>query len=98
MSVNAEFDESMQFGPVGSHTLRLQSQYPVIAASHLRLRPFTLSDISRLIRAVAAHRVADTSLTMPRPFGARQARQWIESHPLEWRKRCAIHWAVIRSR
>jgi len=94
MSVNPEFDESMQFGPVGSHTLRLQTKYPVIAASRLRLRPFALSDIPRLVTAVAAHRIADATLAVPRPFDARWARQWIESHPLEWRKRCAIHWAV----
>jgi [ribosomal protein S5]-alanine N-acetyltransferase len=94
MSVNVEFDESMQFGPVGSHTLHLQTQYPVIAASHLRLRPFALTDISRLVSVVAARRIADASLAVPRPFDAHQARQWIDSHPVEWRKRCAVHWAV----
>jgi RimJ/RimL family protein N-acetyltransferase len=94
MAVSVEFDESMQFGPVGSHTLRLQTRYPVVAASHLRLRPFTLADISRLVSAVAAHRIADATLAVPRPFDARQARRWIESHPVEWRKRCAVHWAV----
>ena len=94
MSVNAEFDESMQFGPVDSHTLLLQTRYPVIAASSLRLRPFTLVDISGLIRAVATHRIADVTLAVPRPFDARQARRWIEGHPVEWRRRSALHWAV----
>ncbi|HEY1900045.1 MAG TPA: GNAT family N-acetyltransferase [Steroidobacteraceae bacterium] len=94
MSVNADFDESMQFGPVGSHTLLLQTRYPVIATSRLRLRPFTLVDIPRLISVVAAHRIADSTLAVPRPFDARQARHWIESHSVEWRRRCAIHWAV----
>jgi len=94
MSVNAEFDESMQFDPVGSHTLRLQTQYPIIASSHLRLRPFTLVDISGLIAAVASHRIADATLAVPRPFDARQARHWIETHSVEWRKRCALHWAI----
>ena len=94
MSVNAEFDESMQFGPVGSHTLVLQTRYPVIAASRLRLRPFTLADISRLVSAVTTHRIADATLAVPRVFDARQARRWIESHAVEWRKRCAVHWAV----
>ena len=94
MSVNAEFDRSMQSGPKGSHTLRLQTRYPVIAASHVRLRPFSLVDISPLVSVVAARRIADATLAVPRPFDARQARLWIESHPVEWRKRCAIHWAV----
>jgi ribosomal-protein-alanine N-acetyltransferase len=94
MSVNAEFDESMQFGPKGSHTLLLQTQYPVIAASHVRLRPFSLVDISRLVSVVAAQRIADATLAVPRVFDARQARQWIESHPVEWRMRCAVHWVV----
>jgi RimJ/RimL family protein N-acetyltransferase len=94
MSLNAEFDESVQPGPVGSHTLLLQTRYPVVAASRLRLRPFALLDISRLVSVVAAHRIADATLAVPRPFDARQARRWIESHPVEWRRRDAIHWAV----
>jgi [ribosomal protein S5]-alanine N-acetyltransferase len=94
MSVNAEFDESMQYGPVDSHTLLLQTRYPVIATSRLRLRPFTLVDISGLIKAVGMHRIADATLAVPRPFDARQARRWIESHSVEWRRRCALHWAV----
>ena len=94
MSANADFDESMQFSPVGSPTLLLQTRYPVIATSRLRLRPFTLVDIPRLISVVAAHRIADTTLAVPRPFDARQARRWIESHPVQWRRRDAIHWAV----
>src|SRR5580698_9072671 len=94
MSANAEFDESMQCGPTGTHTLFLQTRYPVIAASRVRLRPFTLADISGLVSTVASHRIADTTLAVPRPFSALQARRWIETHPVEWRKRCAIHWAV----
>ncbi len=94
MADNAEFDESMQYGPVDSHTLLLQTRYPVIASSRLRLRPFTLVDIAALIRAVATHRIADATLAVPRPFDARQARRWIESHSVEWRRRCALHWAV----
>lgn len=94
MPLNADFDESMLYGPVGAHTLLLQTRYPVIATSRLRLRPFTLVDIAALIRAVAAHRIADTTLAVPRPFDAGQARRWIESHSLQWRRRCALHWAV----
>ncbi len=94
MPLNADFDESIASGPVGSHTLLLQTRYPVVAASRLRLRPFTLVDISGLTSAVAAHRITDATLSVPRPFDARQARRWIESHPLEWRKRSALHWVV----
>jgi RimJ/RimL family protein N-acetyltransferase len=96
MSVNTEFEETVQLGSTGTHTLLLQTKYPVIAASHVRLRPFTLCDISRLVSAVVSHRIADTTLAVPRPFSALQARRWIESHPLEWRKRCSVHWAVSR--
>ncbi len=94
MSVNAEFDESMQYGPAGSHTLQLQTRYPVVATSRLRLRPFTLVDIPELMRAVTQHRIADATMEIPQPFDARQARRWIESHALEWRSRSALHWAV----
>lgn len=94
MSVNPEFDESLHFDPLGSNVLRLQTKYPVVAASRVRLRPFAVADVSRLVSLVSAHRIADATLPVPRPLDPWRARQWIDSHALEWRKRCAVHWAV----
>ena len=94
MSAYPEFDESMHLNPLGAPTLWLQTKYPVVAASRLRLRPFTLFDITRLVSVVCAQRIAEISLAVPQLFHARQARQWIDTHPTQWRKRCAVHWAV----
>lgn len=94
MAANPEFDESMYVNALGAPTLWLQTRYPVVAASRLRLRPFTLFDIPRLVSVVCAQRIADATLAVPQLFDGRRARQWIESHPSDWRKRCAVHWAV----
>jgi RimJ/RimL family protein N-acetyltransferase len=94
MAANVDFEASLQRGPVGTNTLLLQTRYPVVATARLRLRPFSLVDIAGLVSAVAARRIAVTTLAVPRPFDARQAQYWIEGHPLEWRKRCALHWVV----
>jgi RimJ/RimL family protein N-acetyltransferase len=94
MPTNVDFEASLQHSPVGSHTLLLQTRYPVVATARLRLRPFSLVDIAGLVSAVVARRIATTTLPLPRPFDAREAQHWIETHPLEWRKRCALHWVV----
>ena len=67
---------------------------PVVAATHLRLRPFTLGDISPLMSMVTTSRVADSALELPHPLGARQVRRWIESHGHHWQHGRALHWAV----
>ena len=71
-----------------------RQEYPVIATEHLRLRPFALSDITALVNTISQHRIADATLAVPQPFGARQARHWIESHARAWQSGGAIHWAV----
>jgi [ribosomal protein S5]-alanine N-acetyltransferase len=68
--------------------------FPIIATRHLRLRPFELRDISPLVTTVATHRISDVTLAVPHPFGALQARHWIESHRDQWEARRAVHWAV----
>lgn len=69
-------------------------EYPVIATEHLRLRPFELRDISALVNSVTHYRIADTTLAVPQPFEARDARRWIESHARAWQGGCAAHWAI----
>ncbi|MGC1458450.1 MAG: GNAT family N-acetyltransferase [Steroidobacteraceae bacterium] len=66
----------------------------MIATTHLRLRPFALSDISALVTSITQHRIADVTLAVPQPFDSRQARRWIESHARAWQSGKAIHWAV----
>ncbi|HTV79048.1 MAG TPA: GNAT family N-acetyltransferase [Steroidobacteraceae bacterium] len=69
-------------------------RYPVIATTHLRLRPFVLSDISALVNPVTRQRIASTTLAVPYPFDTRQARRWIESHARAWQDGSAAHWAI----
>lgn len=71
-----------------------RGEFPVVAATHLRLRPFTLADISPLMTMITTCRLADSALELPHPLGARQVRRWIESHAHQWLHGNALHWAV----
>ena len=71
-----------------------RGEFPVVAATHLRLRPFTLADISHLMSMVTTSRIADSALELPHPIGPRQVRRWIESHDHHWQHGRALHWAV----
>jgi [ribosomal protein S5]-alanine N-acetyltransferase len=95
--------QGAEFASTGSADLRLDGWYsrpplrphhPVIATSHLRLRSFEPSDISRLVTIANQHDVTDTTIELPRPFTAEHARQWIEFHPASWAACQALHWAV----
>jgi [ribosomal protein S5]-alanine N-acetyltransferase len=71
-----------------------RGEFPVVAATHLRLRPFALADISPLMTMVTTCRIADSALELPHPLGARQVRRWIESHGHHWQHGSALHWAI----
>jgi len=71
-----------------------RGEFPVIAGTHLRLRPFKLADISPLMTMVVSRRGVDTALGLPQPLGARQVRRWIESHRHHWQHGNALHWAI----
>jgi [ribosomal protein S5]-alanine N-acetyltransferase len=71
-----------------------RGELPVVAATHLRLRPFTLADISPLMNLATQSRIADSALELPHPLGARQVRRWIESHGHHWQHGRALHWAI----
>lgn len=92
--INDVFHSPLAFAATAPSGSMAPRGYPVIAAWHLRLRPFSLTDIPRLVKFAAVRSTANTALTAPPPHNARSARQWIESHPLEWQRRRAIHWAV----
>jgi [ribosomal protein S5]-alanine N-acetyltransferase len=68
--------------------------YPALATRRFRFRPFVFADIGRLVALAGEHRIADTSIGVPHPFTPEFARMWISSHPAEWDRRRALHWAV----
>ncbi len=94
MTFRAKIHQAMQWNPGPPRHLPQRLDYPVIATTHLRLRPFALSDISALVNSITQHRIADVTLAVPQPFDSRQARHWIESHAQAWQNGRAIHWAV----
>jgi [ribosomal protein S5]-alanine N-acetyltransferase len=94
MNFRARLRQAVQLNATAPEPLAQRQDYPVIATTHLRLRPFVLSDISALVNSIAQHRIADVTLAVPQPFEPRQARRWIESHARAWQSGSALHWAV----
>ena len=77
-------------------TSEVADSYPSLATRRFRIRPFALSDIRRLVSIAGEHRVSDTSIGVPHPYTTEFARMWISSHPIEWKRRQALHWAATR--
>lgn len=93
--ISTDAEASRLPASIASHKRISLQSYPVIAAWHLELRPFSLADIPWFVKVATIDRFAITTLTVPRSFDARSARRWIKSHPLQWQRRRAVHWVIM---
>jgi RimJ/RimL family protein N-acetyltransferase len=59
----------------------------------LRLRALVPTDIPRLVALAGKHRIADTTIGVPRSTTTEYAQRWIESHGLAWEARQSLYWA-----
>ncbi|HEU4642251.1 MAG TPA: GNAT family N-acetyltransferase [Gemmatimonadaceae bacterium] len=57
---------------------------PTLDTSRLVLRPFTLADAPAVQRLAGAREVADTTLTIPHPYEAGMAEEWIGMHEAQF--------------
>jgi ribosomal-protein-alanine N-acetyltransferase len=53
---------------------------PTLETARLRLRPFTLADAALVQELAGDRRVAEPTLTIPHPYPAGLAEQWIGTH------------------
>ena len=55
------------------------TEFPTLTTERLRLRSFTLADAPSVQRLAGRREIADTTLTIPHPYGDGVAEDWIEA-------------------
>lgn len=70
---------------------------PEIETPRLLLRRFTLDDTEDVSRLANNYNVSRTTLTLPYPYEAGVAAQWIGSHARLWELRTCGTWAISLS-
>ena len=71
--------------------------YPTIRTSRFSCRQFRLSDIEPLAALAGEHRVADTTIGVPRPFTTEFARMCTSSHAATSQDRRSLHWTALNN-
>lgn len=66
----------------------------VLTSDRLRLRGFTLSDVSELTRLADNKKIHETTARVPHPYTHTDATQWIESHQEQRSQNSGLNWAV----
>lgn len=75
-------------------TAFFMSHLPTLSTDRLVLRPFDLSDAPSVERLAGAKEVADATLTIPHPYPAGGAAEWIATHKDAWTQRETLTLAI----
>lgn len=67
---------------------------PDLRTKRLLLRPFTLADAPHVQRLAGAPEVADTTLSVPYPYGEGMAESWIAGHADRFLYRTGVIYAI----
>jgi RimJ/RimL family protein N-acetyltransferase len=70
-------------------------EVPVLESSGLRLRPWRVSDLPRIVEACADERTQAWLGRLPRPYGEADARVWLEHQSENRATGQAVCWAVV---
>jgi RimJ/RimL family protein N-acetyltransferase len=71
-------------------------KYPIFYTDRLMLRKFEISDAPKVQKLAGLFEIADTTLSIPHPYPDRAAEEWIKSHKSDFRKKKAIHFAIVQ--
>jgi RimJ/RimL family protein N-acetyltransferase len=58
------------------------------------LRPFALADAETVAALAGDRAIAATTLSIPHPYAPADAEDWIATHPADYRKGCAVSYAI----
>ncbi|HEX8153752.1 MAG TPA: GNAT family N-acetyltransferase [Thermoanaerobaculia bacterium] len=61
----------------------------------IQLRPFTSADADVVQELVSAREIAENTLTIPHPYPAGGAAEWIARHPAAFAENGDEHWAIV---
>jgi len=68
---------------------------PTLTSQRFQFRPFTLTDIGRLVAIAGQDQVGITSIGIPHPYTSEFARMW-SSGPAAWGNPQTLHWAATK--
>ena len=68
---------------------------PALRTDRLLLRPFTLEDAPAVQRLAGDAEIADTTLTIPHPYGEGVAEAWIDTHRDRWERGELASFAIV---
>jgi [ribosomal protein S5]-alanine N-acetyltransferase len=71
------------------------NECPILHTDRLVLRPFTLADAPDVHRLAGERDIASTTLTIPHPYEAGMAEQWIATHQALYEKGELLNFAII---
>lgn len=72
------------------------TQQPILETARLTLRPFHQGDAARLRELAGMREIADTMISIPHPYLAGMAEQWIAAQPDAFREGREAHYAIQR--
>lgn len=70
---------------------------PVLDGRLLRLRPLEEQDAPTVAELGGAREIADTTISVPHPFGLEQARGWIQRTREDWRSGRGVALAMVQA-
>lgn len=68
---------------------------PTLSGARLDLRPFRADDAPAVQALAGAREIADTTLTLPHPYGDGVAEQWIATHAPAWAAGALASFAIV---
>jgi ribosomal-protein-alanine N-acetyltransferase len=72
------------------------SQLPILETKRLILRPFAMADAKDVQRLAGDRAIADTTLTIPHPYGDGVAEAWISTHRQAFDQEEGVTLAITR--
>ncbi len=83
------------FGSIGANAnVQTSGAQPTLETARLILRPFTLEDVTTVVRLAGTREIADTTITIPHPYTEQHARDWISHHADDWSQGKGVVFAV----
>jgi ribosomal-protein-alanine N-acetyltransferase len=72
------------------------SQLPSLETKRLLLRPFAMADAKDVQRLAGDRAIADTTLSIPHPYGDGMAEEWISTHQETFDQEKGVTFAITR--
>jgi len=70
-------------------------EQPILQTRRLTLRPFTLADAPLVQQLAGAREIAAMTLSIPHPYEAEMAEEWLKTHPATFDEGISVNFAIV---